>query len=311
MALLQDQQARLKRHTGTRRRKKQARAPVWDNALLVFIVVIALMVIVAMIVRIPDLLPGQRQVVREHELLAKLNDLVSQEIAVVIPKTLEDLQKEVPPQDFTLFATPKTQSARVDTPIIFNVYILRGEGFTAPVTLSATNLPLKASAVSTPQTVTQEKSATMAIQMPSDAVRGNYEFSLTGTSDELQRSIMVSLAVTDLLADDIALIETRAMAQGGKWQATIGWKTSASANTRVDYASQNHYLTQQHSYSYTKTSDENVNNHVLTLFDLEPFTFYHYRILSADGLNNLVVSKDQLFFTAQPADLAIPSETPI
>jgi len=311
MALLQDQQARLKRHHETRRRKKRATATVWDSALLVFLIVIGLMVLIAMIVRIPNLLPGQRQGTGEGELLSRLNELVSHEREVVIPKTLGDLQQEVAAGDFSLFATPKIKTSRVNAPTDFTVYILRGEGFTDPIRLSVSNLPAKASAVSAPEIATEEKYTTITIQMPSNAIHGNYEIAFTGTSGERQRSTIATVVVTELLVQEIALIETRPMDQGGKWQATLGWKTSALSNSRVDYTSQDHFVTQGHSYAFTKTSDENVDNHSLTLYDLEPLTFYYYRILSADSRNNVVVSKDQLFLTSRPEDLAFPLDTPI
>ncbi|TSC62576.1 MAG: hypothetical protein G01um101448_27 [Parcubacteria group bacterium Gr01-1014_48] len=83
----------------------------------------------------------------------------------------------------------------------------------------------------------------------------------------------------------------------------ITWKTQESATARVELGKTSSYGTT------TKETQFYANEHSLYIENLEPETEYHFRVISADLLNNSTMSPDQKFKTAKAPE-ALPPPLP-
>ncbi|MES2224365.1 MAG: GDSL-type esterase/lipase family protein [Patescibacteria group bacterium] len=86
--------------------------------------------------------------------------------------------------------------------------------------------------------------------------------------------------------------------------AAISWTTDMAANSQVEYGTTS-------IYGSTTTLDTNpVTSHTVNLAGLTAGTTYHYRVLSAAGVNNASTSSDYTFTTTAAPVVSIPTVTP-
>src|SRR5258708_22474969 len=99
--------------------------------------------------------------------------------------------------DFSIAATPTSQSVSVLGTASYTVTITALNGFTGAVSLSASGAPPNATVTFTPSSVTGSGPSTMAVTTTSSTPAGTYTITITGTSGSLSHSTTVSLTVTD------------------------------------------------------------------------------------------------------------------
>jgi hypothetical protein len=97
-------------------------------------------------------------------------------------------------QDFSLSATPASQTVKHGTGTSYAVSITRTGGFTGAATLSAGGLPTGVSVGFNPNGTTGT-SSTMSVSTSSRTSRGTYVLSITGVSGSLSHSTTVTLVV--------------------------------------------------------------------------------------------------------------------
>ena len=97
--------------------------------------------------------------------------------------------------DFTLAATPASQTVTVGTSTTYTVTTTAQNGFTGTVALSASGLPSGASASFTPASISGAGSSTLNVTTTASAATGTFTLTITGTSGSLSHSTTVTLVV--------------------------------------------------------------------------------------------------------------------
>jgi hypothetical protein len=98
--------------------------------------------------------------------------------------------------DFTISATPASQTVVPGGTTSYTVTVIPQSGFTGMVALSASGLPAGASASLNPTTVSGSGSSTLTVTTASSTPPGSYALTNTATSGSLSRSASVTLAVS-------------------------------------------------------------------------------------------------------------------
>jgi CSLREA domain-containing protein len=107
--------------------------------------------------------------------------------------------------DFTLSATPASQTVSAGANISYQVTTAPQNGFTSDVGLSVTGLPANASASFSPNPINGVGSSTMTVVTAQSTPVGNYTLTITGGSGCRSHSITVTLVVTAPAAADFNL----------------------------------------------------------------------------------------------------------
>jgi hypothetical protein len=95
--------------------------------------------------------------------------------------------------DFTLNASPPSQTVTQGNSASYNMVITPTNGFTSPVTFSVAGLPTGASSSFAPNPATA--SSTLTVTVGSATVAGSYTLTITGTSGSLTHTKTVTLVV--------------------------------------------------------------------------------------------------------------------
>jgi hypothetical protein len=98
--------------------------------------------------------------------------------------------------DFSLTATPPSQTVARGQSAIYTVTVTPAGGFGGTVTFSATGLPRGASASFDPPSVTGSGTSTLTITTRPSTTRGTFTLTISGTSGSLTRTTSVALTVT-------------------------------------------------------------------------------------------------------------------
>jgi hypothetical protein len=99
--------------------------------------------------------------------------------------------------DFSISATPGSQTVPVTGSTTYTVDIGNLNGFSGTVNLGISGLPSGATATFNPTSVNSIGSSTLTVTTSSSTPAGNYTLTVTGTSGSLSHATTVSLAVTD------------------------------------------------------------------------------------------------------------------
>jgi fibronectin type 3 domain-containing protein len=99
-------------------------------------------------------------------------------------------------QDFTIAATPGSQTVAPGGTTSYTVTVAPQNGFTGTVALSASGLPSGASASFNPISISGSGSSTLTVTTASSTPAGSYTFTNTGTSGSLSHSANVTLTVS-------------------------------------------------------------------------------------------------------------------
>ncbi len=97
--------------------------------------------------------------------------------------------------DFTISASPSTQTVSPGGSTAYTVAVAAVNGFASTVTLSATGRPTGATATFSPATVTTSGSSTLTIRTTGSTPAGGFPLAITGTSGALVHSSSVTLTV--------------------------------------------------------------------------------------------------------------------
>ena len=107
--------------------------------------------------------------------------------------------------DFSLTATPASQSIDQGASGNYTATVTPSGGFNGTVNFSVSGLPTGASATFTPASVTGSGSSTMAVTVASTTATGSYPLTITGTSGTIVHTAAVTLVVTAPPPPDFSL----------------------------------------------------------------------------------------------------------
>ena len=99
------------------------------------------------------------------------------------------------PADFSLAATPTSQTVLPGASTTYSLSVGAANGFNGTVGLTASGLPSGTSAMFAPANVTGSGSSTLSVSTASSTPAGTYKLIVTGTSGILSHSVTVSLVV--------------------------------------------------------------------------------------------------------------------
>jgi hypothetical protein len=102
----------------------------------------------------------------------------------------------VPPADFSLTATPSSQTAVAGSSSTFTVSTGSLNGFTGNETLAVAGLPAGVTATVSPNPILGAGTSTLTVNLPANVVAGNYPITITGTSGVLSHTVQVNLSIT-------------------------------------------------------------------------------------------------------------------
>jgi hypothetical protein len=128
------------------------------------------------------------------------------------------------PADFSLSATPSSQTVVAGTSTSYTANITRNGGFTGSVTFSASGLPTGATGTFSPNPTTGN-SSTLTLTTSATTPAGSYQVTITGTSGTLTHSTVVTLLVNPVPVGDFLLSATP-----GSRRVSTGASTSYTVN---------------------------------------------------------------------------------
>ncbi|HEV2492108.1 MAG TPA: hypothetical protein VG204_03455 [Terriglobia bacterium] len=101
------------------------------------------------------------------------------------------------PPDFTISASPGSQTVQVGSGTSYSVSVSALNGFSGSVGFSTSGLPTGANATFNPTSVTGSGSSTMSVTTSGSTPTGSYTVTVTGTSGGLTHSTTVTLVVSN------------------------------------------------------------------------------------------------------------------
>lgn len=110
-----------------------------------------------------------------------------------------------PAPNFTIAATPASQSVTAGTGTSYTATVTPSNGFTGVVNFSVSGLPTGASATFNPTSVTGSGSSTLSVSTSTTTPNGTYTLTITGTSGTLVHSTPVTLVVTGGVSPDFTI----------------------------------------------------------------------------------------------------------
>jgi hypothetical protein len=114
-----------------------------------------------------------------------------------VPSVASFVQVTATTPDFSVAATPSSQTAPRGKSTSYSVSVTPFNGFSGNVNFSVTGLPSGATASFTPSSVSGSGSSTLTINTTSATPIGTYTLTITGSSGTLTNSTQVTLAVAD------------------------------------------------------------------------------------------------------------------
>jgi poly(beta-D-mannuronate) lyase len=154
--------------------------------------------------------------------------------------------------DFTISATPSSQTVQPGAGTSYTVNIGNVNGFSGTVTLSISGLPAGATASFNPASVNMIGSSTLTVSTAASTPAGSYTLTITGTSGSLVHNTTVTLVVSSpgttvsFEAENLAVtdsgvgtsVQTDANSSNGKWielmaTATGSWMEFTTGNVNA------------------------------------------------------------------------------
>jgi subtilase family serine protease len=121
-----------------------------------------------------------------------------------------------PAPDFTIGVSPSTQSVTKGTKATYTVSIGAVNGFSGPVTLSATGAP----ATFSPNSIATSGTSTMTVDTSSLTAGASYPLTITGTSGSTNHSVSATLTVQAAATGDFTISVTPSSATIGRSSTT-------------------------------------------------------------------------------------------
>jgi hypothetical protein len=103
---------------------------------------------------------------------------------------------QTPGPDFTLGASPSSQTVAAGGSAAYTATVTAVNGFTGTVSLAASGLPAGASASFNPDSVTGSGTSSLSVATSASTPAGSYTITITGTSGTLTHATSVTLVVT-------------------------------------------------------------------------------------------------------------------
>jgi Galactose oxidase-like, Early set domain len=114
-----------------------------------------------------------------------------------VPSVASFVQVTATPPDFSVAATPSSQTVSPGKGTSYSVNVTPSNGFSGNVNFSVTGLPSGATASFTPSSLVGSGSSTLTINTTSATPTGTYTLTITAASGTLTRSTQVALSVAD------------------------------------------------------------------------------------------------------------------
>ena len=130
------------------------------------------------------------------------------------------------PPDFSVAASPASQSVVRGNSTSYTVTVTPSGGFTGTVTFSIAGVPTGASASFNPASVTTSGSSALTVTTSATTAAGSYPLTITGTSGTLSHTATVTLVVTAPATPDFSLSaspasQTVVQGSGTSYTATV------------------------------------------------------------------------------------------
>jgi len=135
-----------------------------------------------------------------------------------------------PTPDFSISATPSSQTVTVGSGTSYTTAVSALNGFTGTVSLSVSGLPSGATGSFNPTSIATSGSSTLSVSTNSTTPVGAYTLTITGTSGSLTHSITVTLVVNAAVTGDFSITATpssQTVTEGGTSSTT--YTTSVTA----------------------------------------------------------------------------------
>jgi hypothetical protein len=135
-----------------------------------------------------------------------------------------------PTPDFTISATPSSQTVVAGSGTTYTTTLTAVNGFTGTVSLSVSGLPSGATGAFNPTSVAGSGTSTLSLSTGPTTPAGTYTLSITGTSGSLTHSTTVTLVVNAATTGDFSITATpssQTVTEGGVSSTT--YTTTASA----------------------------------------------------------------------------------
>jgi hypothetical protein len=129
-----------------------------------------------------------------------------------------------PTPDFTLTASPSSQTVAQGASTTYTATVTPSGGFTGTVTFSVSGLPAGASGSFNPTSVSGSGTSTLTVLTSATTPAGSYPLTITGTSGTLIHSISVTLVVSAAGGSDFAISaspSSQTVAQGASTTYTV------------------------------------------------------------------------------------------
>lgn len=124
--------------------------------------------------------------------------------------------------DFSISASPSSQSVVSGSGTSYTVTITATNGFNSSVGLTVSGLPTGATGTFNPTSVTGSGTSTLSVSTSTSTPAGSYTLTITGTSGSLQHSTTVSLVVEDFTIAASPSSQTVTAGNSTNYTATVG-----------------------------------------------------------------------------------------
>jgi Domain of unknown function (DUF1929)/Glyoxal oxidase N-terminus len=149
-----------------------------------------------------------------------------------VPSVASFVQVTATPPDFSVAATPSSQTASRGKSTSYSVSVTPSNGFSGNVNFSVTGLPSGATASFTPSSVSGSGSSTLTINTTSATAIGTYTLTITASSGTLTNSTQVTLAVADFSLSASPSSQTVTTNSKGTYTVTVSALGSFSATVK-------------------------------------------------------------------------------
>jgi hypothetical protein len=176
--------------------------------------------------------------------------------------------------DFSVSATPSSQTVAPATGTSYTVSVTASNGFSGTVSFSVSGLPSGATTSFTPSSVSGSGSSTMAVSTLSSTPGGSYPLTITATSGTLTHTAQVTLIVADFSIS--ATPSNRTVSRGSTTSYTVAITATGPFSSTVNLSVTG--LPKRTSASFNPSSLPGSGNSTLTISVNRPATVGSYAL---------------------------------
>jgi hypothetical protein len=178
-----------------------------------------------------------------------------------VPSVAKFVQLTAAPPDFSVSATPSSQTVAPGNGTSYTVTVTPSNGFSGNVSFTVSGLPPGATATFTPPSVSGSGSSTMAVSTSSSTPMGTYPLTITATSGALTHSTQVTLVVADFAIS--ASPSSRTVSRGSQTNYTVTVRPLGPFSAAVTFSVSG--LPARTSASFNPKSVAGSGNSILTI----------------------------------------------